>query len=58
MEVGHSRPKLTDIKTWTDRTGHGRLRSFSDEYGKLWVEQNPAKPSRWAKLARDGHEIA
>ena len=47
MEVGHSRPKLTDMKTWTDRTGHGRPRSFSDEDGKLWLEQNPVKPSRW-----------
>jgi len=24
----------------------------------FWLEQNPAKNSKWAKLAREGHEMA
>ena len=51
-------PKLTDMKTWIDRTGHARLRSFTATDGKFWLEQNPAKRSKWAKLAREGHEVA
>ena len=49
---------LKDMKTWTDRLGHSGLRSFTDEDGHLWLEQNPAKASKWAKLARKGHDIA
>lgn len=51
-------PTLTDMKSWTDRTGHDRLRSFTSKDGTFWLEQNPAKRSRWAKLARDGHDVA
>jgi hypothetical protein len=51
-------PRLHDLKSWTDRTGHARLRSFTDSDGNLWLEQNPAKRSRWAKLAREGHDVA
>jgi hypothetical protein len=51
-------PELNNMKTWTDRLGHSRLRSFTDEHGRLWLEQNPEKGSKWAKLARKGHEIA
>ena len=51
-------PKLTDMSTWSARTGHDRLRSFTDEDGNLWLEQNPAKRTKWAKLARDGQAIA
>jgi hypothetical protein len=40
------------------RLGPSELRSFTDAEGRLWLEQNPAKPSKWAKLARDGHEVA
>ena len=50
--------ELTKIKTWTDRLGRSGLRSFTDEKGRFWLEQNAAKPSKWAKLARKGHEIA
>ena len=46
------------MKTWTDRLGHSKLRSFTDEQGRFWLEQNPDKASKWAKLARKGHEIA
>ena len=46
------------MKTWTDRLGHSGLRSFTDADGHLWLEQNPAKASKWAKLARKGHDIA
>ncbi len=51
-------PTLTDMSTWADRTGHDRLRSFKADDGGYWIEQNPAKRSRWAKLAREGHAIA
>jgi hypothetical protein len=50
--------KLTDMNTWTDRTGHARLRSFTDKDGNFWLEQNPTKKTQWAKLARDGHHVA
>jgi hypothetical protein len=51
-------PTFSDMKTWTDRLGHTSLRTFTDEHGKFWLEQNPAKSSKWAKLARKGHEMA
>jgi hypothetical protein len=50
--------KLKDMSTWTDRLGKTELRTFTDAKGKFWLEQNPAKRSKWAKLARKGHEIA
>ena len=46
------------MKTWTDRTGHAKLRSFTDKDGNLWLEQNTGKQSRWAKFAREGHDVA
>ena len=51
-------PDFKDIKTWTEHLGHSRLRSFTDEDGHLWLEQNSAKQSKWAKLAREGHQVA
>lgn len=51
-------PSLKEMKTWRDRLGHSGLRSFTDAEGRLWLEQNPAKDSNWAKLAREGHEVA
>jgi hypothetical protein len=51
-------PKLTDMSTWTERTGKDGLRSFTDEEGKFWLEQNATKTSKWAKLASKGHHIA
>jgi hypothetical protein len=46
------------MKTWTERLGRSRLRSFTDEEGHFWLEQNAAKSSKWAKLAREGHDVA
>jgi hypothetical protein len=51
-------PAFKDIRTWTGLLGHSRLRSFTDEEGHFWLEQNSAKASKWAKLAREGHQIA
>jgi hypothetical protein len=51
-------PELKMMNTWTAHLGHSRLRSFTDEQGHLWLEQNPDKRSKWAKLARKGHDIA
>ena len=51
-------PVFADIKTWTERLGHSRLRTFTDEHNHLWLEQNASKRSKWAKLAREGHAIA
>lgn len=38
--------------------GNSRLRSFTDENKRFWLEQNPAKASKWARLVRQGHGIA
>jgi len=51
-------PTLADMSSWTDRTGHGRLRSFKADDGGFWIEQNPTKRTEWAKLAREGHSVA
>lgn len=51
-------PKLKDMKTWTDRIGRTSLRSFTDDEGHFWLEQNPNKRSKWAKLAREEHDVA
>ena len=49
---------LKDMMTWTDHLGRSGLRSFTDDEGHFWLQQNPAKASKWAKLARQGHDIA
>ncbi len=51
-------PEFKKIATWTNYLGQSRLRSFTDQQGHLWVEQNPSKRSKWARLAREGHEVA
>lgn len=51
-------PEFKDMTTWTEHLGHSRLRSFTDEQGHLWLEQNPNKQSKWARLAREGHDVA
>jgi hypothetical protein len=49
---------LKDMGTWTDRLGNSKLRTFTDPRGSFWLEQNPEKRSKWAKLAREGHLVA
>jgi hypothetical protein len=49
---------FADMKTWTERLGHSKLRTFTDEQNGFWIEQNSAKKSKWAKLAREGHAVA
>jgi uncharacterized protein (DUF3820 family) len=51
-------PKLNDMATWTELIGHVQLRSFVDDEGHFWLEQNCSKQSKWGKLAREGHDIA
>lgn len=51
-------PEFANMKTWTEHLGQLRLRSFTDDEGHLWLEQNPSKQSKWAKLAREGHDVA
>ena len=46
------------MRSWTDRLGHSKLRSFTDDNGHFWLEQNAAKASKWAKFAREGHQVA
>jgi hypothetical protein len=46
------------MSTWTERTGHDRLRSFKADDGTFWLEQNAAKRSKWAVLASQGHDVA
>lgn len=38
--------------------GRTKLRTFNDAESHFWLEQNTAKRSRWAKLAREGCDIA
>ena len=43
-----------------EKTGSRRLRTARFEMdGREYqmIEQNPEKPSRWGKLARDGHQV-
>lgn len=51
-------PSLKDMNSWLDRLGRSSLRSFTDAEGHFWLEQNPAKSSKWARLAREGHDVA
>ena len=37
-------------------SGSLMIRPFMDKQGHFWLEQNPAKRSKWAKLAREGHQ--
>jgi hypothetical protein len=49
---------LKDMQSWTERLGHSKLRAFTDSEGHFWVEQNSAKASKWANLARQGDDVA
>jgi hypothetical protein len=51
-------PDLKNMRSWTKALGHSKLRTFTDAEGHFWLEQNSAKASNWAKLARKGHDIA
>ncbi len=51
-------PTFEDMNTWTDRLGHTSLRTFTDKNDHFWLEQNPVKNTRWAKLAQKGHAVA
>ena len=51
---------IDDQKFEGKRVGSGRLRSVKFEAdGREFhaIEQNPDKPSRWGKLAKDGHRV-
>jgi hypothetical protein len=50
--------ELKNMNSWTDRLAHSKLRSFKDSDGHFWLEQNTAKASKWARFARQGHELA
>jgi hypothetical protein len=50
--------RLKDMATWTDLIGRAQLRSFVDEDGNFWLEQNASKQTKWAKLAHKGHDVA
>lgn len=49
---------LRQIDTWTERLGSSKLRCYTDKNGHFWLEQNSSKPSKWGKLAQQGHQIA
>ena len=51
-------PDFHNMKTWTEKFGHSTLRAFTDADHHFWLEQNPAKRTKWAKLAQSGHEVA
>lgn len=46
------------MSTWTELIGRAQLRSLVDDEGHFWLEQNATKKTKWAKLARDGHDVA
>ncbi|HEX6821315.1 MAG TPA: hypothetical protein VF123_04600 [Candidatus Sulfotelmatobacter sp.] len=53
VSIGEKRIKV-------ERTGSRRLRTVRFEIGGReyqMIEQNPEKPSRWGKLAREGHRV-
>ena len=50
-------PDLNKMASWTGRTKTG-LRRFYTPQGRLWIEQNQARDSPWARLAAKGHDIA
>lgn len=61
-QLSHRLPDIVvEAKSWpVTRTGVSRLRMVrfamgGSEYQA--IEQNPEKPSRWGKLARDGHKV-
>ena len=48
------------VSTKVERTGSRRFRTVRFEGGGReyqMIEQNPEKPSRWGKLAREGHRV-
>jgi hypothetical protein len=51
---------VDEQKVRVKRVGHGRLRMVQFGLnGRLFeaIEQNPEKPSRWGKLAREKHQV-
>jgi hypothetical protein len=51
---------VEDQRIPVKRVGSGRLRMVAFRMnGRLWeaIEQNPDKPSRWGKLAREKHQV-
>jgi hypothetical protein len=50
--------ELKDMKTWTDGLGRTKLKTFTDNEGHFWLEQNKDKASKWAKFARQGQDVA
>jgi hypothetical protein len=51
---------LGDQKMRVKRVGSGRLRMVQFQVeGRAFeaIEQNPEKPSRWGKLAREKHQV-
>jgi hypothetical protein len=55
---GYMGSTLKDMATWTDLIGHAQLRSLVDGEGHFWLEQNATKQTKWAKLAREEHDVA
>jgi hypothetical protein len=51
-------PTLKGMSIWTELIGPAQLRSFVDDDGNFWLEQNASKQTKWAKLARKGHEVS
>ena len=51
-------PTLKDMATWSGSTGHDGLRAFTDQEDHFWIKQNALKKTKWAKLKRDGHDVA
>ena len=50
-------PRLNEMRRG-ERLEHFPLRSFTDEDGHFSLQQSADKRSKWAKLARQGHDIA
>jgi hypothetical protein len=52
LDVVDIRGKMIPI----DQTSRSKVRLVKHE-GYTYIEQNPHKDSRWAKLAKEGHQI-
>jgi hypothetical protein len=58
--MDHAAVTVASKKFPVKRIGHNRLRTVTFQIGSheyQAIEQNPEKPSRWGKLARDGHRV-
>lgn len=48
--------RVREVAGFGPARGRSNLRAFTDEHKHFWLEQNASKASKWANLAREGHD--